>query len=143
MFLSSHEISLPPSICVYVRQIDVDDADHCCVQVTVGVAYKDMDRSSAEDSARLGHNTHSWSLYWSGKAFSLWHAGKETALAGPKARRVGVYVDQQAGVLAFYRVSHTQAQEICCVHTHFHGPLFASFRFWSGVGSSVTICELN
>ncbi|XP_056099788.1 finTRIM family, member 86 [Rhinichthys klamathensis goyatoka] len=112
-------------------------------RVTVGVAYKDMDRSSADDSARLGHNTHSWSLYWSGKAFSLWHAGRETALAGPKARRVGVYVDQQAGVLAFYRVSHTQAQEICCVHTHFHGPLFASFRFWSGVGSSITICELN
>ncbi|XP_077080837.1 finTRIM family, member 86 [Siphateles boraxobius] len=112
-------------------------------RVTVGVAYKDMDRSSAEDSARLGHNTHSWSLYWSGKAFSLWHAGRETALAGPKARRVGVYVDQQAGVLAFYRVSHRQAQEICCIHTHFQGPLFASFRFWSGVGSSVTICELN
>ncbi|KAK7172438.1 hypothetical protein R3I93_004697 [Phoxinus phoxinus] len=112
-------------------------------RVTVGVAYKDMDRSSAEDCARLGHNTHSWSLYWSGKAFSLWHAGRETALAGPKARRLGVYVDQQAGVLAFYRVSHTQAQEICCIHTHFHGPLFASFRFWSGVGSSVTICELN
>ncbi|XP_067222271.1 finTRIM family, member 86 [Chanodichthys erythropterus] len=111
-------------------------------RVTVGVAYKDMERSAAEDSSRLGHNTRSWSLYWSGKAFSMWHAGKETALSGPKARRIGVYLDQQAGVLAFYRVSHGQAQEICCVHTHFHAPLFASFRFWSGVGSSITICEL-
>lgn len=114
-----------------------------CGQVTVGVAYKDMERSAAEDSSRLGHNTRSWSLYWSGKAFSVWHAGKETALSGPKARRIGVYLDQQAGVLAFYRVSHGQAQEICCVHTHFHAPLFASFRFWSGVGSSITICELS
>ncbi|XP_067308027.1 finTRIM family, member 86 [Pseudorasbora parva] len=112
-------------------------------RVTIGVAHKDMERSAADDSARLGHNTQSWSLYWSGKAFSMWHAGKETALVGPKARRIGVYLDQQAGVLAFYRVSHNQAQEICSVHTHFDGPLFASFRFWSGVGSSITICELN
>lgn len=111
-------------------------------RVTLGVAYKDMKRSAAEDSARLGHNTQSWSLYWSGKAFSMWHAGKETVLVGPKARRIGVYLDQQAGVLAFYRVSHNRAHEICCVHTHFDGPLFASFRFWSGVGSSITICEL-
>ncbi|XP_051521623.1 finTRIM family, member 86 [Myxocyprinus asiaticus] len=112
-------------------------------RVTIGVAYKDMARSAANDSTRLGHNTQSWSLYWSGKAFSLWHAGKETALAGPKARRIGVYLDQQTGVLAFYRVSHNQAQEICCVHTHFDGPLFPSFRFWSGVGSSITICKLH
>lgn len=112
-------------------------------RVTVGVAYRDMARSAADDTARLGHNTQSWSLYWSGKAFSMWHAGKETALAGPKARRIGVYVDQQEGVLAFYRVSHNQALEICCVHTHFDGPLLPSFRFWSGVGSTITICELE
>ncbi|KAA0702471.1 E3 ubiquitin-protein ligase RNF135 [Triplophysa tibetana] len=112
-------------------------------RVTVGVAYGDMARSAADDSARLGHNTQSWSLYWSGKAFFMWHAGKETALTGPKARRIGVYVDQQEGLLAFYRVSHNQAQEICCVHTHFEGPLFPSFRFWSGVGSAITICELE
>ncbi|KAI7800883.1 finTRIM family, member 86 [Triplophysa rosa] len=112
-------------------------------RVTVGVAYRNMARSAADDSARLGHNTKSWSLYWSGKAFFMWHAGKETALTGPKAKRIGVYVDQQEGLLAFYRVSHNQAQEICCVHTHFDGPLFPSFRFWSGVGSTITICELQ
>ncbi|XP_026138768.1 finTRIM family, member 86 [Carassius auratus] len=112
-------------------------------RVTVGVAYKDMNRSAADDSARLGHNTQSWSLYWSGKAFSMWHDGKETALSAPKAKRIGVYLDQQSGVLAFYRVSHNQAQEICSVHTHFDRPLLPSFRFWSGVGSSISICELS
>uniref|UniRef100_A0A8C2K179 FinTRIM family, member 86 n=1 Tax=Cyprinus carpio TaxID=7962 RepID=A0A8C2K179_CYPCA len=112
-------------------------------RVTVGVAYKDMKRSASDDSARLGHNPQSWSLYWSGKAFSLWHDGKETALVAPKAKRIGVYLDQQNGVLAFYRVSHNQAQEICSVHTHFDRPLLPSFRFWSGVGSSITICELS
>ncbi|KAI2656598.1 E3 ubiquitin/ISG15 ligase TRIM25 [Labeo rohita] len=112
-------------------------------RMTIGVAYKDMKRSASDDSARLGHNTQSWSLYWSGKAFSMWHDGKETTLVGPKAKRVGVYLDQQTGVLAFYRVSHNQAHEICCVHTHFDRPLFPSFRFWTGVGSSITICELS
>ncbi|XP_056329348.1 finTRIM family, member 86 isoform X2 [Danio aesculapii] len=116
-------------------------------RVTVGVAYAHIDRSSSGDRARLGHNTESWSLYWSGRAFSLWHAGKETPLQGPKAKRIGVYVDQQAGVLAFYRVTHTHtqtnAEEICCVHTEFQRPLLASFRFWSGVGSSISLCALE
>lgn len=113
------------------------------LQVTIGVTQKDIGRSTADDSSRLGHNEHSWSLYWSGTAFSLWHAGKETVLAAPKARRIGVYVDQQAGVLAFYRVSHNQVHHICCVETEFSGALYPGFRFWSGVGSTITICQLG
>ncbi|XP_036455085.1 finTRIM family, member 86 isoform X2 [Colossoma macropomum] len=112
-------------------------------KVTIGVAYKDMARSAADDSSRLGHNEHSWSLYWSGTAFSLWHAGKETTLAAPKARHIGVYLDQQAGLLAFYRVSHNQAHQICCVETEFSAPLYPGFRFWSGVGSTITLCHLD
>ncbi|KAG7321801.1 hypothetical protein KOW79_014659 [Hemibagrus wyckioides] len=112
-------------------------------KVTIGVTYKDIGRSPADDSSRLGHNEFSWSLYWSGTAFSLWHAGKETALAAPKARRIGVFLDQQAGVLAFYRVSHNQAHQICCVETEFSRALYPGFRFWSGVGSTITICQLD
>ncbi|KAI4901362.1 hypothetical protein NFI96_001299 [Prochilodus magdalenae] len=112
-------------------------------KVTIGVAYKDMARSAADDSSRLGHNEHSWTLYWSGTAFSLWHAGKETILAAPKARCIGVYLDQQAGVLAFYRVSHKQAHQICCVETEFTAALYPGFRFWSGAGSTITICHLD
>ncbi|KAF4086170.1 hypothetical protein AMELA_G00103170 [Ameiurus melas] len=111
-------------------------------KVTIGVTYKEIGRSTADDGSRLGHNEHSWSLYWSGTAFSVWHAGKETVLAAPKARRIGVYVDQQAGVLAFYRVSHNQAHQICCVQTEFRGALYPAFRFWTGVGSTITICPL-
>ncbi|XP_072547855.1 finTRIM family, member 86 [Salminus brasiliensis] len=111
-------------------------------KVTIGVAYKDMVRSTSNDSSRLGHNEQSWTLYWSGNAFSLWHAGNETSLAAPKARRIGVYLDQQAGVLAFYRVSHNQAHQICCVETEFSAALYPSFRFWSGVGSSITLCHV-
>ncbi|KAK3531789.1 hypothetical protein QTP70_029749 [Hemibagrus guttatus] len=112
-------------------------------KVTIGVTYKDIGRSPADDSSRLGHNKFSWSLYWSGTAFSLWHAGKETVLAAPKARRIGVYLDQQASVLAFYRVSHNQAHQICCVETEFSRALYPGFRFWSGVGSTITVCQLD
>ncbi|KAI5099034.1 hypothetical protein C0J45_11173, partial [Silurus meridionalis] len=111
-------------------------------KITIGVTYKDIGRSTEGDGSRFGHNEHSWSLYWSGTAFSLWHAGKETVLAAPKARRIGVYLDQQAGVLAFYRISHSQAYQICCVETEFTGALYPGFRFWSGVGSTITICQL-
>ncbi|XP_007236822.3 finTRIM family, member 86 isoform X1 [Astyanax mexicanus] len=112
-------------------------------KVTIGVAYKEMPRSPSDDSSRLGHNEQSWTLYWSGTAFSLWHAGKETTLAAPKSRKIGVYLDQQAGLLAFYRVSHNQAHLICCVETEFSAAVYPSFRFWSGVGSTFTVCQLE
>ncbi|XP_076832886.1 finTRIM family, member 86 [Brachyhypopomus gauderio] len=112
-------------------------------KVTIGVAYKDMGRSASDNSSRIGYNDHSWGLYWSGTSFSLWHDGKETTLAAPKARCVGIYLDQQAGVLAFYRVLHKQAHQICCIETEFSGPLYPSFRFWSAVGSTITLCQLE
>ncbi|XP_061073814.1 finTRIM family, member 86 isoform X2 [Conger conger] len=112
-------------------------------KVTLGVAHGSMGRKGNDGGSRLGHNERSWGLYWSGAAFSLWHGGRETPLAGPKARRVGVYLDQQAGVLAFYRVSRSQAELLHRVRADFSGPLYPGFRFWSGVGSSVTLCQLD
>ncbi|KAG9333114.1 hypothetical protein JZ751_013468 [Albula glossodonta] len=112
-------------------------------KVTIGVAYAAMGRKGSDDSCRLGHNDQSWSLYWSGTGFSLWHCGQEMAVSGPKARRVGVYLDQQAGVLAFYRVSQDQVHLLHRIQTEFSGPLYPGFRFWSGVGCSITICQLG
>ncbi|XP_028818153.1 finTRIM family, member 86 [Denticeps clupeoides] len=110
-------------------------------KVTIGVAYRELGRQGSDDEARLGYNANSWGLYWSGTAFSLWHAGKETPLTGPKARRIGIYLDHQAGLLAFYRVSHGQARLIHSLKSAFNRPLFPGFRFWTGVGATVTICE--
>lgn len=112
-------------------------------KVTIGVAYAGMGRKGSDDSCRLGHNEQSWGLYWSGTAFTLWHGGRETPVTGPKARRVGVYLDQQAGVMAFYRVSHNQAELLHRVQADFSGPLYPGFRFWNGVGSSVALCQLD
>ncbi|KAL3057075.1 hypothetical protein OYC64_007540 [Pagothenia borchgrevinki] len=112
-------------------------------KMTIGVAYKEMDRRSSDDSSRLGHNALSWSLYWSGTGFSFWHNGQEKLLGSPKARRVGVYLDQHAGVLAFYRISHNQAEIIHQHQSQFTGPLHPGFRFWTGVGATLTVCQLD
>ncbi|XP_068601965.1 finTRIM family, member 86 [Brachionichthys hirsutus] len=112
-------------------------------KITIGVAYKDMERKSSDKRSRLGHNALSWSLYWSGTGFSFWHDGKENQLGSPKARRIGVYLDQHAGVLAFYRIAKSQADLIHCHQGHFTGPLYPGFRFWSGVGVIVSICPLE
>ncbi|KAJ7990212.1 hypothetical protein DPEC_G00297970 [Dallia pectoralis] len=112
-------------------------------KIAIAVASRDLGRKEADDSCRLGYNERSWSLNWSGTAFSVWHAGKETRIVSAKARRLGVYLDQHEGVLAFYRVSDNQAHLIHSLHVDFTGPLYPSFRFGSGVGSSVTLCQLD
>lgn len=112
-------------------------------KVTIGVSYKEMNRDSSDDSSRLGHNPQSWSLYWSGSGFSFWHNNQEKLLGSPKSNRVGVYLDQHAGVLAFYRVSNNQVSLIHRQQADFTGPLYPGFRFWSGFGSTITICELD
>ncbi|XP_029922899.1 finTRIM family, member 86 isoform X2 [Myripristis murdjan] len=112
-------------------------------KMTVGVAYKEMERKGSNDQSRLGHNAMSWSLYWSGTGFSFWHGGQETLLGSPMARHIGVYLDQHAGVLAFYRITNNQAYLIHRYQTQFTGPLYPGFRFWTGVGTTVTVCQLD
>ncbi|KAM6987432.1 finTRIM family, member 86 [Tautogolabrus adspersus] len=112
-------------------------------KITIGVAHKEMERKGSDDKSRLGHNNLSWTLYWSGTGFSFWHDGKEKHLGSPKARRIGVYLDQHAGILAFYRIAKNQAELIHRHQTQFTGPLYAGFRFWAGVGAEVTICPLD
>ncbi|XP_056140037.1 finTRIM family, member 86 [Lampris incognitus] len=112
-------------------------------KMTIGVAYREMERKGSDNTSRLGHNAQSWSLYWSGTGFSFWHKGQETLLGSPKSQRVGIYLDQHAGVLAFYRIHKNQAHLIHKHQSQFNGPLYPGFRFWSGVGSTLTVCKLN
>lgn len=111
-------------------------------QITVGVAYKEMQRKSSDDLSRLGHNALSWSLNWSGTGFSFWHGGEEKLLGSPKARRIGVYLDQHAGVLCFYRIGSSQAHLIHRHQSRFSGPLYPGFRL-SAAGEAVTVCQLD
>ncbi|XP_056467626.1 E3 ubiquitin/ISG15 ligase TRIM25-like isoform X2 [Gadus chalcogrammus] len=113
------------------------------LKITIGVAYKEMERKTSDDQSRLGHNASSWSLYWSGTDFSFWCGGQETRLGSRKARRIGVYLDQSSGVLAFYRIANSHAHLIHLHQTQFNGPLYPGFRFGSGSGASVQLCQLE
>ncbi|CAL1571150.1 unnamed protein product [Knipowitschia caucasica] len=110
-------------------------------KVTIAVAFKELERGTSDDGSRLGHNPQSWSLYWSGTGFSFWHNNQEKLLGSPKAKRVGVYLDQHAGVLAFYRISKLKAYLIHRHQQDFTGPLHPGFR--AGLGSTISICELD
>lgn len=111
--------------------------------MTIGVTYKEMERKGSDDKSRLGHNSLSWTLYWSGTGFSFWHDGQEKLLWSPKAKQVGVYLDQHAGLLAFYRIANNKADLIHRHQVQFTDPLYAGFRFSAVVGSTVTICQLD
>nr|XP_020441579.1 tripartite motif-containing protein 65-like [Monopterus albus] len=112
-------------------------------KITIGVAYKEMERKGSDDKSRLGYNPLSWSLYWSGTGFSFFHDGQEKLLGSPKARRIGIYLDQHAGILAFYRITKNEAGLIHQHQTQFTGPLCPGFRFGAGVGATVTVCQLD
>ncbi|XP_017286104.1 finTRIM family, member 86 [Kryptolebias marmoratus] len=112
-------------------------------KVTIGVAYKELERKGSDDKSRLGHNAASWSLYWSGTGFSFWHNNQEKLLGSPKAKRIGVYLDQHAGILNFYSIVNKQAVPIHHHETQFNGPLYPGFRLWAGIGDTLTICQLD
>lgn len=102
-----------------------------------------MERKGSDNKSRLGHNAQSWSLYWSGTGFSFWHNDQEKLLGSPKAKRIGVYLDQHAGILNFYSIVNKQAFLIHHHLTQFNGPLYPGFRLWGRVGETLTICQLN
>ncbi|XP_072562905.1 protein NLRC3-like isoform X1 [Paramormyrops kingsleyae] len=72
----------------------------------IGVTYKGMRRKGWSDDCLLGANDKSWSLCCDPVSYSVRHNNKETLIPikPSGSRRVGVYLDREAGALSFYRV---------------------------------------
>ncbi|XP_072882622.1 E3 ubiquitin/ISG15 ligase TRIM25 isoform X2 [Hemitrygon akajei] len=68
----------------------------------IGVACAGMDRSGS--SSRLGRNALSWCIESFGAQLSIWHADQQAILHVPLPRVVGVYLDFEAGEVAFFSV---------------------------------------
>ncbi|XP_048825902.1 NACHT, LRR and PYD domains-containing protein 5-like isoform X8 [Brienomyrus brachyistius] len=96
--------------------------------VDIAVAYKGISRKGRRDSCGFGFSNQSWKLSTPGDIFLFFHDGKSSGREtnSSRSRRVGVYLDWPAGVLAFYRIDkHTVL--VHQVITKFTEPLHPGF----------------
>ncbi|XP_071392569.1 E3 ubiquitin/ISG15 ligase TRIM25 [Centroberyx affinis] len=100
---------------------------------SMGVAYGALNRKGADARAGLGYNAQSWSLELSDTCCSAMHDNEKRDIPVTYSPRLGVFLDLQAGTLAFYSV----AESMTHLHTfraNFTQPLYAAFGVGSGVG---------
>ncbi|CAL8308871.1 unnamed protein product [Merluccius merluccius] len=119
--------------------------------VGIGVTYRGITRRGWDHDSRLGGNNESWCLYCDDGRYTAWYNDSRTVLrlTPTVSTRVGVYLDRPAGSLSFYRVSpgvggssHTRTHIHTFSTTFTQEDLLPGFRFWSGSGSSVSLCGL-
>ncbi|XP_052365590.1 tripartite motif-containing protein 16-like [Oncorhynchus keta] len=100
---------------------------------SMGVAYGALSRKGADARAGLGYNAQSWSLELSDTCCTAMHANEKREVPVTYSPRLGVFLDLNAGTLAFYSVAESMAH----LHTfraNFTQPLYAAFGVGSGVG---------
>ncbi|XP_075415103.1 tripartite motif-containing protein 14 [Tenrec ecaudatus] len=98
----------------------------------VGAAYASLRRRGSEAPARLGCNRQSWCLKRFDLEYWAFHDGQRHRLR-PRhdPDRLGVFLDYEAGVLAFYDVTGGMSH----LHTFraaFQDPVFPALRLWEG-----------
>ncbi|XP_075304713.1 tripartite motif-containing protein 16-like [Odontesthes bonariensis] len=96
-------------------------------RVDVAVAYKNISRAGRIECL-FGCNDKSWALSCGQNSYSFRYNNKETSISGPRASRVGVYLDHRAGILSFYSVSGTMTL-LHRVQTTLTQPLWAGVWF--------------
>ncbi|XP_030011108.1 tripartite motif-containing protein 16 [Sphaeramia orbicularis] len=107
-------------------------------EVDVAVTYRGIRRKGDGNDCSLGWNDKSWSLYCSDSKFSFVHNNKSKDLPAPDTSRIGVYLDYNAGILAFYSVSDGNMQLLHRVQTVFKEPLYPAFSVW-GFGTTIRL----
>ncbi|XP_051255553.1 NACHT, LRR and PYD domains-containing protein 3 isoform X2 [Dicentrarchus labrax] len=114
--------------------------------VSIGVTYKGIMRKGNYIACWLGGSNMSWTLVCSDDKYSAWHNNKviEVEVSPSVSRRVGVFLDWDAGILSFYRVSSDTMLHLHTFHCTFTEPLYPAFGFWfkEMFCSSVSLCEL-
>ncbi|KAM4597987.1 protein NLRC3-like [Polymixia lowei] len=113
-------------------------------EVDIGVAYRGIRRRGDGEDCWLGGNDKSWSLVCSGNSYTASHNNRVTDVRLPPSGsdRVGVYLDESAGTLSFYRLSSETLTHIHTFHSTFTEALYPGFRFRSRSGSSVFLCQI-
>uniref|UniRef100_A0A8B9HSH2 FinTRIM family, member 83 n=1 Tax=Astyanax mexicanus TaxID=7994 RepID=A0A8B9HSH2_ASTMX len=104
-----------------------------------GITYKGIKRTGYGDSARLGYNRKSWSLFCSDSSYSARHSKDQVEIKAPYSSRIGVFLDYDGGTLSFYNVSESMSL-IHQFKASFSEPVFPGFWVW--YESAITICQL-
>ncbi|XP_033949025.1 tripartite motif-containing protein 16-like [Pseudochaenichthys georgianus] len=113
------------------------------VGVCAAVAYKNISRAGGWEEGVFGVNDKSWMLYSDINSYTFRFNNIKTPVSGPRSSRVGVYLDHDAGVLSFYRVSETMTL-LHRVQTTFTQPLHAGLRFkLFTFGATAKFCNLK
>ncbi|XP_048866448.1 tripartite motif-containing protein 16-like protein isoform X2 [Brienomyrus brachyistius] len=110
----------------------------------IGVTYKGIGRKGDSADCLLGVNDKSWMLCCSHDSYSVWHNDNQTLIPikPSDSSRVGVYLDQAAGTLSFYRVSSDGLTLLYSFTSSFTEPLCPGF--WVNyTNSSVSLCMLG
>ncbi|XP_035032540.2 tripartite motif-containing protein 16-like protein isoform X1 [Hippoglossus stenolepis] len=114
-------------------------------EVVLGLTYENIQRKGSSDKCRLGHNFLSWSLCCSSSSFSFCHGREKQAVAlaasSSLSRRVGVFLDHDAGLICFFMVTPGGVVLLHRVTTKFDLPLYAAA--WLGSESTVTLCTVD
>ncbi len=92
-------LSLQPLIGRRFFTVDVIGTD-----VHVGVAFKGMQRKGASYAVCLGHNEMSWCLCLSDN-LCVRHNNETVSIQSESIRKLGVFVDRDAGSVCFYMLS--------------------------------------
>ncbi|XP_044062900.1 NACHT, LRR and PYD domains-containing protein 3-like isoform X2 [Siniperca chuatsi] len=111
----------------------------------IGVTYKGIGRKGPDNDCVMGYNGISWSLHCSVKGYRAYHNFESIVLRVPLggSRGLAVYLDWEAGILSFYRVSPRRSlTHLHTFSTKFTEPLYPVFRVW-GKGSSVRLCQVK
>ncbi|CAK6981161.1 NLR family CARD domain-containing protein 3-like [Scomber scombrus] len=107
----------------------------------IGVTYKGIRRKGQDQDCLMGYNEISWGLHCSAYGYRAYHNCKSIVLHVPLAGflRLAVYLDWEAGILSFYRLSTGGSlTHLHTFHTKFTEPLYPVFRTWVQ-GSSVKL----
>lgn len=112
--------------------------------VVIGATYEGAGRRANAGPSGLGENEESWGLCWAGTRYQIWYNGVNKDIDNvPYCSTIGVYLDQPAGIIAFYAVTgdgaEREAMPLHTVKTVLDKKILPGF--WMGIQSWCTITK--